>query len=87
MDYLVLLSSIALGAGTVFWLHLTDARRVKVLNAFTGAYLLTLVMLHLLLIVRVVTILPWVMVHCLQIQQVATILRRDGYLSLTILPV
>ena len=48
MDYLVLLSSIALGAGTVFWLHLTDPKRVKVLNAFTGAYLLTLVMLHLL---------------------------------------
>ena len=48
MDYLVLLSSIALGAGTVFWLRLTDAKRVKVLNAFTGAYLLTLVMLHLL---------------------------------------
>ena len=48
MDYLVLLSSIALGAVTVFWLRLTDARRVKVLNAFTGSYLLTLVMLHLL---------------------------------------
>jgi len=48
MDYLVLLSSIALGAGTVFWLRLTDARRVKVLNAFTGAYLIALVMLHLL---------------------------------------
>ena len=48
MDYLVLLSSIALGAATVFWLHLTDARRVKVLNAFTGAYLIALVMLHLL---------------------------------------
>ena len=37
MDYLILLSSIALGAATVFCLHLTDARRVKVLNAFTGA--------------------------------------------------
>ena len=48
MDYLVLLSSIALGVASVFGLHLTDARRVKVLNAFTGAYLLTLVMLHLL---------------------------------------
>jgi len=48
MDYLVLLSSIVLGVATVFGLHLTDARRVKVLNAFTGAYLLTLVMLHLL---------------------------------------
>ncbi|MEI6075293.1 MAG: ZIP family metal transporter [Verrucomicrobiota bacterium] len=48
MEYLVLLSSIALGVATVFGLRLTDARRVKVLNAFTGAYLLTLVMLHLL---------------------------------------
>ena len=48
MDYLVLLSSIALGAVTVFWLRLTDAGRVKVLNAFTGAYLIALVMLHLL---------------------------------------
>lgn len=48
MDYLVLLSSIALGAATVFWLKLSDARHVKLLNAFTGSYLLTLVMLHLL---------------------------------------
>ncbi len=48
MDYLVLLSSIALGALTVFGLHLTDARRVKLLNTFTGAYLFTLVALHLL---------------------------------------
>ena len=48
MDYLVLLSSIVFGAVTVFWLRLTDPRRVKVLNAFTGAYLLALVMLHLL---------------------------------------
>src|SRR6185312_2414905 len=48
MDYLILLSSIALGAATVFCLRLTDARRVKVLNAFTGAYLIALVMLHLL---------------------------------------
>jgi zinc and cadmium transporter len=48
MDYLILLSSIALGALTVFWFRLTDARRVKLLNAFTGAYLIALVMLHLL---------------------------------------
>ncbi len=48
MDYLVLLSSIAFGAVTVFGLKLTDAKRVKVLNAFTGAYLIALVMLHLL---------------------------------------
>lgn len=48
MDYLILLSSIVLGAITVFGLKLNDPRRVKVLNAFTGAYLLALVMLHLL---------------------------------------
>ena len=48
MDYLILLSSIALGAITVFWLRLNDPKHVKVLNAFTGAYLLSLVMLHLL---------------------------------------
>ena len=48
MEYLVLLSSIVFGAFTVFGLRLTDAKRVKVLNAFTGAYLITLVMLHLL---------------------------------------
>jgi zinc transporter ZupT len=48
MDYLVLLSSIALGVVTVFGLRLNDPRHVKVLNAFTGAYLLALVMLHLL---------------------------------------
>ena len=48
LDYLILLSSIALGAATVFGLRLNDPRHVKVLNAFTGAYLLTLVMLHLL---------------------------------------
>jgi zinc and cadmium transporter len=48
MDYLILLSSIALGALTVFWLRLNDPKHVKVLNAFTGAYLLSLVMLHLL---------------------------------------
>jgi len=48
MDYLVLLSSIVFGALTVFGLKLTDARRVKLLNAFTGAYLIALVMLHLL---------------------------------------
>ena len=48
MDYVILLSSILLGALTVFGLHLTDARRVKLLNTFTGAYLFTLVVLHLL---------------------------------------
>ena len=48
MDYLILISSIVLGAATVFGLRLNDPARVKVLNAFTGAYLIALVMLHLL---------------------------------------
>jgi zinc and cadmium transporter len=48
MDYLILLSSIALGAITVFGLRLNDPKHVKLMNAFTGAFLLTLVMLHLL---------------------------------------
>jgi zinc transporter ZupT len=48
MEYLVLISSIVLGAVTFFGLRLNDARHVKLLNAFTGAYLLALVMLHLL---------------------------------------
>lgn len=48
MDYLVLLSSIALGAVAVFWFQLANPKRIKLLNAFTGAYLLTLTMLHLL---------------------------------------
>ena len=48
MDYFILLSSIALGAVTFFGFRLNDPRHVKILNAFTGAYLLTLVMLHLL---------------------------------------
>lgn len=48
MEYLILISSIAFGALTVFGLKLTDPRRVKLLNAFTGAYLIALVMLHLL---------------------------------------
>jgi zinc and cadmium transporter len=48
MDYLVLLSSIALGAVTVFGFKLYDPKHVKLLNAFTGAYLLSLTVLHLL---------------------------------------
>jgi zinc transporter ZupT len=48
MDYLVLLSSIALGAVTVFWFKLHEPGRLKLLNAFTGAYLLSLTVLHLL---------------------------------------
>jgi len=48
MDYLILLSSIVLGAISVFAFKLDAPRHVKLLNAFTGAYLLTLTMLHLL---------------------------------------
>jgi zinc transporter ZupT len=48
MDYLLLLSSIALGAITVFGFKLYEARHIKLLNAFTGAFLLSLTFLHLL---------------------------------------
>lgn len=48
MDYLLLLSSIVLGAITVFGFKLYEARHIKLLNAFTGAYLLCLTFLHLL---------------------------------------
>jgi len=48
MDYLVLLSSIVLGAFTVFWFRFHEPGRIKLLNAFTGAYLLSLTVLHLL---------------------------------------
>lgn len=48
MDYLILISSIVLGAGTVFWLRLGEPAHLKLLNAFTGAYLLSLTLLHLL---------------------------------------
>jgi zinc and cadmium transporter len=48
MDYLILLSSIAFGAVTVFALRLHEPRHIKLLNSFTGAFLLTLTLLHLL---------------------------------------
>jgi zinc transporter ZupT len=48
MDYLLLLSSIVLGALAVLLFKLDDPRHVKLLNAFTGAYLLSLTLLHLL---------------------------------------
>jgi len=48
MDYLLLLSSIVLGAGSVFLFRLYEPRHIKLLNAFTGAYLLCLTLLHLL---------------------------------------
>lgn len=48
MDYLLLLSTIALGAVAVFGFRLHEPKHVKLLNAFTGAYLLCLTILHLL---------------------------------------
>jgi zinc transporter ZupT len=48
MDYLLLLSTILLGAVCVFLFRLHQPRHVKLLNAFTGAYLLSLTVLHLL---------------------------------------
>ena len=48
MDYLLLLSTIVLGAASVFLFKLYEPRHVKLLNAFTGAYLLCLTLLHLL---------------------------------------
>jgi zinc transporter ZupT len=48
MDYLILLSSIALGALTVFGLKLHQPKHVKLMNSFTGAFLLSLTVLHLL---------------------------------------
>jgi zinc transporter ZupT len=48
MDYLLLLSSIVLGAFSVFLFRLYEPKHVKLLNAFTGAYLLCLTFLHLL---------------------------------------
>jgi zinc transporter ZupT len=48
MDYLILLSSIVLGAITVLAFRLHEPQHVKLLNAFTGAFLLSLTLLHLL---------------------------------------
>src|SRR5690349_22236254 len=48
MDYLLLLSSIVLGVLSVFLLRLYEPKHIKLLNAFTGAYLLCLTLLHLL---------------------------------------
>jgi len=48
VDYLLLLSTIVLGAASVFLFKLYEPRHVKLLNAFTGAYLLCLTLLHLL---------------------------------------
>jgi len=48
VDYLILVSSIVLGALTVFGFKLHEPRHVKLLNSFTGAFLLSLTLLHLL---------------------------------------
>src|SRR2546427_1990537 len=48
MDYLLLLSSIVLAGLIVFLFKLYEPQHVKLLNAFTGAYLLCLTLLHLL---------------------------------------
>lgn len=48
MDYLLLLSSIAAGAATVFGLRLDARAHVKLFNAFAGSYLLCVTFLHLL---------------------------------------
>jgi zinc transporter ZupT len=48
MDYFLLLSTILLGAVSVFLFKLYEPRHIKLLNAFTGAYLLCLTLLHLL---------------------------------------
>lgn len=48
MDYWILLSSIALGGATFFGFGLDEPRHIRLLNAFTGAYLLSLTLLHLL---------------------------------------
>ncbi len=48
MDYLLLISTIVLGAATVLLFPSTHERHIKILNAFTGAYLLSITCLHLL---------------------------------------
>jgi zinc transporter ZupT len=48
VDYLILLSSIVLGALTVLGFKLHEPKHVKLLNSFTGAFLLSLTLLHLL---------------------------------------
>ena len=48
MDYLLLLSSIILGGLSFFLFKLYEPQHIKLLNAFTGAYLLCLTFLHLL---------------------------------------
>lgn len=47
-DFLKLFSSILLGVVCVFWLKLDQPRHIKLMNAFTGAFLLSLTLLHLL---------------------------------------
>ncbi|MBK9137464.1 MAG: ZIP family metal transporter [Verrucomicrobia bacterium] len=47
-DYLLLISSIAAGAVTVYQFKLDRPAQLKILNAFTGGYLLCITCLHLL---------------------------------------
>ncbi|MEC8929418.1 MAG: ZIP family metal transporter [Verrucomicrobiota bacterium] len=47
MTYLVLLLSVVAGVATVLGFKLTDPRKVKLLTAFTGAYLIGLTFLHM----------------------------------------
>jgi len=48
LDYLKLLSTIILGVISVLCFKLDQPRHIKLLNAFTGAFLLSLTFLHLL---------------------------------------
>ena len=48
MVYLILLSSIGLGSLTMFLFRLDAPRHIKLVNTFTGAFLLSLTFLHLL---------------------------------------
>lgn len=48
MDYLALIFSIVLAVTTVFGLKLNEARHIKVMTAFTGGFLITLTVLHLI---------------------------------------
>lgn len=48
VDVLLLISSIAAGVWTVLVFKLGDRQQLKILNAFTGAFLLSLTFLHLL---------------------------------------
>jgi len=48
VDYLALIFSIVLAVSTVFGFKLNEARHIKVMTAFTGGFLITLTVLHLI---------------------------------------